>query len=427
MAAVQRPAVRVARALRSVSNPVVSLFCLLGVLATAGMAGAQDTATAGDPLVPDSVLDAPGFPSIVRLPGPVPGVVALRLSIPLAEGATEAGAGRLIETLARRRLSGPAERSGARVESGRTPWGLVYTISGPTADLDHLAFLLREATRAPTGQESVVARERRNMRAALHRAEETGGGRIDAALRLEAAPGHAPVDGTRASVPALSAARLRDVWARSHRPEAMTLLVLGDVADPVLLASLGGLGVGAEATPAAGAAGAPRPGPGPGGVQTLRQWYGVAWSTAGPLDPRGAVAAVLLADRLRENPTRDYEAEVRLWETSEHTVLAVVGAAYPARAGALRNRIDRLLETTAGDLPPGLVRDIAQRAYRDLVLQARTPWGRVHLVGRFLDAGLGPGGARAYLDALAEMDESVLDRFLTDLAARPAARAEVRP
>jgi hypothetical protein len=293
--------------------------------------------------------------------------------------------------------------------------------------LDHLAFLLREATRAPTDQESVVARERRTMLETLQHAEETGGGRVDAALRLEATPGHGPVDGTRSSVPALNAARLRDVWARSHRPENMTLLVLGEVADPVLLASLAGLGAPADVAPGPPPSGATRSAPAPGRVQTLRHWYGVAWSTAEPLDARAAVAGVLLADRLRGNTARDYEAQVRLWETAGHTVLAVVGAAYPARAGALRARLDGLLEAVSSELAPGEVSAVAQRAHRDLLLQARTPWGRVHLVGRFLDAGLGLGAARAYLDALADMDEAVLARFLTELASRPAARAEVRP
>jgi predicted Zn-dependent peptidase len=381
---------------------------------------------APDPLVPDSVLRAPGFPAIMRLPGPAPDVVSLRLSIPLDERPAEAGAGRLLVALAGARMAGPAATLGARIETGRTPWGLVYTVSGPAADLDFLAFLLREATRAPSDADGRLQRERAALDASLGRLEETGGGRVAAALRREATPGHPPVDGTRGSVMGLSASLLRDVWARSHHADAMTLLVLGDVADPVLLASLAGLGAPAD-TPRPPPLEGPAPtSPAPGPVQTLRHWYGAAWSTPAPLDPRAAAASVLLARHLRDE-ARDYEAQVRLWETRDHTVVAVVGAAYPARAGAWRARLEGLLEATAGELEAGEVREVAERARRDLLLQARTPWGRVHLVGRFVDAGLGPGGARAYVNGLGALDLDAVRTFLTALQASRPARAEVRP
>jgi predicted Zn-dependent peptidase len=379
-----------------------------------------------DPLVPDSILRAPGFPSIVRLPASAPGVVALRLSIPLSETAAESGAGRMLEILARDRIAGLAATLGAQVETGRTPWGIVYTVSGPAADLDYLVFLLREATRAPASDEATLQRVRLAQDEALRRLEETGGGRVEAALRAEVTPGHPPVEGTRGTVPRLSAGLLHDVWARSHRPEAMRLLVSGEAADPVLLATLAGLGAGPD-VPVPPAFTGPAPtAPAPGRVETLRRWHGTAWSSPGPLDPSAALTAVLLARHLRRD-SGDYEAHVRLWETAEHTVIAVVGAAYPARAGALSTRLDRLLSATATELEPDEVRDAAEAARRDLLLQARTPWGRVHLVGRFLDAGLGPRAAREYVDRLGDLDRAAVQAFLTALAATTAARAEVRP
>lgn len=406
-------------------RPLLVLLTLLGP-ATASAQAVPVEPGVSDPLVPDSVLHAPGFPRIVRLPAPAPGVVTLRLSIPLVESPAEAGAGRLIETLAHARVEGPASTLGARLETGRTPWGIVYTVTGPAADLDHLVFLLREATRAPTVDEGVLRRERLELEERLRRLEETGGGRVEAQLRATATAGEAPIDGTRGTLPRLSGAVLRDVWARSHHPEGMTLLVLGEVADPVLLATIAGLGAEpglAAPPPLAGPAPAA---PAPADVETLRQWHGRAWSSAGPLDPRAALVAVLLSRHLRDDD-RSYEAQIRLWETDGHTVVAAIGAAYPAQAGALRTRLDRMLTTTASELGEAEVRDVAETARRDLLLQARTPWGRAHLVGRFLDAGLGPGAAREYVDRLGALDLATVRAFIDQLAATPAARAEVRP
>ncbi len=406
-------------------RPLLVLTALL-VPATADAQAVAGGAGPHDPLVPDSSFHAPGFPRIVRLSAPAPGVVTFRLSIPLDESPAEAGAGRMLERLAHGRIEGPAATLGARVETGRTPWGLVYTVTGPAADLDHLVFLLREATRAPTADEGTLHRERVALDEGLRRLEETGGGRVEAQLRGAVTPGHPPIEGTRGTLPRLNASLLRDVWARSHHPEGMTLLVVGDVADPVLLATLAGLGAEpglAAPPPLAGPAPAA---PAPGRVETLRQWHGRAWSAAEPLDPRAALVAVLLSRHLRDED-RTYEAQIRLWETPDHTVVAAVGAAYPARAGALRTRLDQMLATTAAELTESEVRQVAETARRDLLLQARTPWGRAHLVGRFLDAGLSGGAARGYLDRLGALDVATVRGFIDQLASSPPARAEVRP
>ncbi len=385
---------------------------------------AQASATP-DPLLPDSVLAPPGSPRVIRLPAPTEGVVSLRLSIPLSESPAEAGAGRMLAMLAQRRLEGPASALGARVEAGRTPWGLVYTVTGPVADLDYLTYLLRVAAREPSPDVGTLEAVRAELDERLRRLEETGGGRIEAELRAAATPEKPPIDGTRGSLPTLGVATLRDVWARSHRPEAMTLLVAGQVADPVLLASLAGLGSN-ESSPAPPSGAPAPPSPRPGRVQTLRRWVGAAWSTSAPLDPRAAVAAVLLARRLRDEQD-DYEAEIRLWETSDRTVLAAVGAAYPRQAAALQRRIDGLIQDATSNLQPGEAQSVAERIRRDLLLQARTPWGRVHLVGRFIDAGLAIDAARRYLDALTDLDDDAMRAFLQDLSAGQTFRAQVRP
>lgn len=367
-----------------------------------------------DALVPDSVLVAPGFPRIVRLPAPSPGIVSLRLSIPLDERPAEAGAGQLLQELATRRATGPASNLGARLESGRTPWGIVYTVTGPVADLDYLAYVLREATRAPTSDPARLDPLRNELDERLRRLEETGAGRIEASLREQASP-EPPLEGTRGTLPTLGGGRLHELWARTHRPERMTLLVSGDVADPVLLATMSGLGAGPDVTPPPPLeTPAPAP-PRPATLQTLRRWHGVAWSVAGVLDARAAVAAALLGDRLRAD-RNDYEAQVRLWEAPSRTVIVAIGAAYGNDATVLSRRLAELPRATAENLRPGEVAGVARRLREDLVLQARTPWGRVHLVGRFLDAGQDGLAATRYLESLETMGDAEIRSFLLELA-----------
>lgn len=400
---------------------------LLPLALLAGLAGPEvSAAQVGelDPLVPDSVLVAPGFPRIVRLPAPTPGLVSFRLAIPLNERPAEAGAGRMLEALALRRITGAAASLGADVESGRTPWGLVYTVTGPLADLDHLAFVLREAARAPSTNAGTIATVRRELEEGLRRLEETGGGRVEEALRQQGSP-EPPIEGTRGAMGSMRGGMLMDLWARTHRADSMTLLVAGDVADPVLLATLSGLGAGRDVASPPPPQGPLPPSPGPGALQTLRRWHGIAWSTEAVLDPRAAVAAAILGARLREGRT-DFEAQVRLWETPDLTLIAAVGAAYGGDAAELARRLDGLLTATAESLRPGEVEEVARRLRQDLILQARTPWGRVHLVGRFLDADQDPTAAARYLVALESMGEAELRSFLTDLAAGAPVRAEAR-
>ncbi|MBT8335099.1 MAG: hypothetical protein KJO11_00750, partial [Gemmatimonadetes bacterium] len=147
----------------------------------------------------------------------------------------------------------------------------------------------------------------------------------------------------------------------------------------------------------------------------LRQWYGFAWRSSPTFDPRAVVTAALAARQLRDE--RDgYEAYVRLWEGRSHDVLAVVGSAYPRDAAALRRRLQALPTTLAASVDDASVRSIVRRLQWNVLSQARTPWGRANLVGRFLETGAPPDAARRYVDALVDLTADDVRAYLEALA-----------
>lgn len=378
------------------------------------------------PFVPDTVLTPPSGPRIVRLPAPGSPVVSLRLSVPIREGSAEAGVGRVLQMLGTERATSLGRPVGATVEGTRTPWSIAYTVTGAAADIDFLAYLLREAVRDPAGRRVDLQQAVADLETDARRRQETPGGRVAAQLRT-ATTSTPPIGGTLGSLGRLTMADVRAAWARSHRPEDMTLLVAGDVPLEVLLASLQGLGA-----PSAGGATAPAEGavsePSRARIQVLRHWYGEARPLPDDRDPHGEVAALLVADRLRTGGGGgEFEAEVQLWQLPEIRVLAVVGAAYSAGRQAMRGRIQGILAETAEALAPADVERAVTRLESDLRMRARTPAGRAGVVGLHLDATGEVGAAGDYLDALGAVTTESARRYLATLSEIPPEQAEVRP
>ena len=147
---------------------------------------------------------------MIRLPAPSSDLTTLRLSIPVQEGSTEAGAAQILTLLGLERARGAAAATGAHVEGSRTPWGIAYTVVGPTADFDHLAYVLREAVAEPSFDRIVFERARSRVRVEAQRERETASGRLTAELRAAVAPEALPAVGTPASIDVISMVTLRN-------------------------------------------------------------------------------------------------------------------------------------------------------------------------------------------------------------------------
>ena len=217
---------------------ILTVLTLLATGAGQGRAippgGASDPA---DPFRPDTVVTAPGGPRIVLLESAATGVAALRLFVPLEEAPVEAGTGEVLRALALERMEGLARPVGARVSASRTPYGLAYLVEGALADFEYLAYLLREAVAAPPTDRVAMNRALRGVREALDRARESPPDFLVARLRRLIAPGVPPPFGTAATIDGIDAARVLEVWRRTHDGDAMTLVVSAALTPEVILAA----------------------------------------------------------------------------------------------------------------------------------------------------------------------------------------------
>ncbi len=407
--------------------PFAAVLCLWATPSTAQQAVAFDSTAAevrpatSDPLVARESVHPTGFPRILILDDPGSPVVTFRLSIPVDATVDAATAAPILQRMAEGRISGSARTLGARVEAGASATAISYTLTGAAADLDHLTYILRQATRAPQASQGFAA-ARSELQATLARIGETGEGQVESQLRGQASPGDPSVAEVRERLRRLSFFDVEAFWRASHRPEQMTLIVVGDVATPPLLAALSGLGAQSEPEP-------PRePTPPSPPVRDrpdlLRRWLGFGWTTSPTLDPRAVVVASLAARHLRDERDQ-YEAYVRLWEGRNSDVLAVVGSTYPRDAAALERRLAGIPAEMAR-ASDAEIDDAVERLEWSLLAQARTPWGRATLVGRFLEAGGSADAARSYVDALTSLTADDVRAFASTLQAARPTRVEVR-
>lgn len=374
-----------------------------------------------DPLQPDAVLSVPGGPLLVHFHSPGTAVASLRLSLPVTESPGEAGGGRALVLAALDRVQPLADRLGVRIEGSRTLHGIVYTATGPAAMLDHLSWLIREAVRRPGEAELSAALAR--LRVEAERERETPAGILQARLRAGIAPELPPLTGSPASLQALTPATVSGLWARTHQRERMTLVAAAPVPVEVLLSGI----LDTEVPEAV-----PTPPPPPPPVrdnprpQVLRSWYGEAWGVGTPDDPRTAVAARLMAERLATLPGR-VEAGVELWELGGRAAVVVTGAAYTQDAAAMRRRIQGLRQEMASGVSAAEVDRVVATLRRETLLAARSPSGLVTVVGYHLDATGDPAGARRFLDDLEAVDLATLNAFLAELGRGNPVTADVRP
>lgn len=378
-----------------------------------------------DPFRPDTVLTPPAGPRIVLLGAPSGGVAALRLAVPLTESPAEAGVGMILRDLALARMESLARPVGARVSATRTPWGLAYSVEGAVADFEYLAYLLRQAVGEPDLADVPFTDARQNLERVLAETREAPGPHVAARLRREVVPQFPPVIGTPGSFLLHGPARVREVWLRSHRAPAMTLVASAGVAPEVVLAATRGLGVPGGDPPPPVDAPAP-PDPRSQDLQTLRTWFGAAWTGGTPEQPEGPVATLLVADALRAR-TEGFESGVELWELPDRWAIAAMGAAYARDVTRMRRAVSGAVAAARADLTDEAVRGVVARVRRDLLLRARTPGGLVGVVGRAMEASGDPQAAARYAAALSRIDRQAMDAFLAALDQRGPATVEVRP
>jgi len=382
---------------------------LLAVLALA--VHALGVAAQEYPLVPDTVVQAPGRPALAVLSTGTSGVTALRLAVPLRESEFEAGAGRLLAELALERMRGPAARIGAHVTAERTPWGVAYTVAGAEVDLEYLGFLLRTALEEPGGDPVRFSSTRASILEELERAEESPDDRLVDRLRAMVSPGPSPLAGTLEALSVLTAPQLREVWRRSHTSASIQIVAATALEPAVLLAGLTGIGHPFDSLAIPREEGtmrrSDRTAP-----PLLRNRYGLAWVGDETLDPHAAVVWSLLAQRLQD-PPQGIEARARLIQFQRGHAIFLTGTTRGRDTG-LRTFLDGLLPALEADITAGSVRDAALEIRHRYNVTASSPVGLVDRVGRALEATGQTGAAAEYV---ARLDAVTRESLLSYLGA----------
>jgi len=404
------------------SGLLVTALALLQLPSAPPLASASPSV--GDlPFHPAELLRPEGGAEFVLFQAGPPEVVAIRVSVPLVGVLDPEGISEILQLQAQERMRGLAARIGAQAEVRRTPHALVYQISGMSADLDFLAWILREGMRLPNSAE--FDESRRKLQAEIDRHLETPQGVLATRLRSTLSPGSSPLESAGATLSRLDLGHLRDFRARTHRRDRLRIAVAGALPAETILAALAELG---EIGPMAGTEAPP---PQSTGVSRSSPQINRFWVVLAFPIPAGRHASALVGARWTAEVLRslagDFEVGIEVWEVGRERSLILSAAAYPRSRQALENRLRSVFADALLRLDQSAVDRIAGGLRSEILLAGRTPWGLVELVGQAWDAGDGPAGLEALLLELERLQLGDVQLLLEELGALTPIREELRP
>jgi predicted Zn-dependent peptidase len=391
------------------------LLPLLALLVT-------DTTPPARPLETETVQAGVSF--VVQRQPAIP-VVALRLAILTEDPAGYAGAGHLIQHLLLPTLREQAARVGGLVEMERSSDAIVYTLTGPAAELDYLAGVLRTALQTPRpGQVELLVATRALAEERL--AEwETADQHIRSALRARLFPNDISAAGTDGSAERLTAEALPRLWTEMYRPERVSILAVGDV-------RLGELQTAFANVPARTTARslpelqdtislvplAP--------AQATRGWLSVGY-LANDVDPAAiSIATRLLGDDLRRRiPTAEVRAEH--WWTHYGQAVVVVVSAPERDLAAARRTLSTAVSTVERDVTAARVTAAARAIRHEMLFYSRTPDRMAEVIGTFADREGDAAAAQQFYGNLEEVGADPVRDALAYLGEQSAVRYEILP
>lgn len=395
-----------ARRGRSAATAFLLIFIGGVLLAGAGpdLPTEQPPESAGDPLVPDSVLNVPSGPTLIlERPQGLP-VVGIRVSAPLDP--LWPGAARILVDRALDRARGRAETIGAELWGGVQNGRIAFHAIADEHYAEELAWVVRLLTAEPeaTGTRGAIAGEH----ARLDQFAETPRGRL--VLEMEGTV----LGGDGGGLPVPTAADVREMWRRSHARDRLRILVLGDLPPHWVLAELSR--IAAPPGPPASARSLPPPRTLPFPESPLYSWTAAAFSLGPTHDP--AVLSAAAALRLGLRQTDFANAVVNLVEASEDRSGWLGLTARATRRRDADAAMASALALMTADGLDAWWRQGAAAARSDFIAAAATPAGWLALADRYhsSDDDTSPRTALERFDALRRQDLApVLDRFQATL------------
>jgi predicted Zn-dependent peptidase len=396
------------------------LVLLAGAYAVQPVAVAAQGEGAGEPLF--AVHQQPAIP-----------LVTLRMSLQVDDPPGFAGAGHLIQHLQYAELQNQAQVVGAQVQIERTPDAIVYSVTGPAAELHYLARILRSTLQPPrVGAGARLTAEHQLAEERL--AEwETAGRHLRAALRGRLVPTDISAAGTESSARRLAAEPLDELWARMYRPGRLAILAVGDVGIGEVRQEFADLPPAAEidtdGAPADTVSLVPL-----APAEATRGWFGVGY-VVDDLDPAAvSVTAWLMAAALRERLPSGESVGEHWW--THHGQALVVIATLPHRLDnsdpqpalpEIGPLLAVLPSTLLGELTEGQVSSAARALRHDMLFYSRTPERMAEVIGQFIDRGGDADSAQRFYAELAEVDASDVREVLNHLVDSSAVRVDLPP
>ncbi|MEX2581683.1 MAG: hypothetical protein WD766_00280 [Gemmatimonadota bacterium] len=396
------------------------MFSLAFLLATLGTADSIPTLTGpleSGPLAQEAAVVLHRQPALP--------IVSLRMAVLANDPPGYAGAGHMMQHLLYPSLRDRAARVGGLLQIQRTSDAIVYTVTGPTAELSYMAELLTSALRPGVPAPDAVLRADRELREERLAEWETAPGHARAMLRAQLFPADISAAGTDRSATRFTASSLPRIWETLYEPEKVSVVAVGDVyledvqnafsdlpeadrsreveiqRDSVVLGSL----APAEAT---------------------RAWLGNAY-LASDLEPAAVtVTARLLGELLRERlPEAQVDAEH--WWTHHGQALAIVLAVPGPEMDTGRRALGTAVAALLDDVSFLAVSDAAAAIRREMLFYSRTPERMAEVIGQFVDRTGDPNATELFYTELDRLDDTDVREVLRRLLERTPARAEIPP
>jgi predicted Zn-dependent peptidase len=349
-------------------------------------------------------------------------LVSLRMSLLADDPAGLAGAGHLLQHLHYPRLLTEAQAVGAHVRIDRTADAVVYTITGPTAEIRYLATILRSALQPPAAGEGARLTAQRELAEERLAEWETADRHLRSALRTRLFPADLSAAGTEGSALELAKEPLEEVWARMYRPERVSVLAVGDVeleqvrrefADLPEAQVVGQREAGADTATLVPLAPA----------EATRGWFGVGFP-ASELPPAAVSVAARILDEALEDRLPGSDISGEHWWTHFGQALVLVAAVPPPLVGSTPGVMRGIVSAVAGELSEEEVRSAARALRHDMLFYSRTPERMAELVGQFIDRG---GEAQEFFAELERVNAGDVRAVLRALADGTAVRVEIPP
>ncbi len=352
-------------------------------------------------------------------------LVALRAAILTEDPAGYAGAGHLIQHLVLPTLRDQAQRVGATVQMERSADAIVYTVTGPAAELSYLASVVRTALQPPRPAQVDMLLAARALSEERMAEWETADRHIRSALRARLFPNDLSAAGTESSAERLTAEALPRLWAEMYRPDRVAIVAVGDV-------RLGELQTAFADIPAR-----PTQRPLPAREDTIsltplaraqatRGWLGLGY-LANDAEPTAiAIAAKLIGDDLRRRLTTA-EVHSEQWWTHHGQALAVMVSVPEANLAAARTALNTSLSTVQAAVTAARVAAAARDLRHEMLFYARTSERMAEVLGTFTDRDGDPDAAQRFYADLARTTATQVRTAMQALSTQSAIRFEIPP